>query len=58
MRQADFVIRECETCHVEFMDGERRRRCRTCKRLLCGGCYHVHSPLGHSTCKAWKQGDD
>ena len=44
MNQADFVIRECEDCHDEMEDNERRRKCPRCKKLVCGWCFnHVHS---------------
>lgn len=44
MKQADFVIRECEDCHDEMQDCERRTRCKKCGKLVCGWCYnHVHS---------------
>jgi hypothetical protein len=44
MTQADFVIRECEYCHEEMMDSERRVRCRKCRKLCCRWCFHhVHS---------------
>ena len=44
MKQADFVIRECEGCHDEMADGERRRRCKHCGKLICGWCLnHVHA---------------
>ena len=43
MKQADFVIRECEDCHDEMQDSERRRRCKHCGKLICGWCLnHVH----------------
>ena len=38
------IVRECEECHVELMDTERRRRCKSCKRLVCTWCfYYLHS---------------
>lgn len=46
MVQDDFVIRECEECHEEMMDSERRRRCGRCGKLVCGWCFnHIHSLL-------------
>lgn len=39
----NFTIRECEDCHDELMDSERRRRCKHCGKLVCGWClHHVH----------------
>lgn len=40
MNQSDFVIRECEDCHEEMQDSERRRRCERCDKLVCAWCYH------------------
>lgn len=45
--QADFVIRECEDCHEEMMDSERRRRCNKCDKLVCAWCWgHIHGFAG------------
>lgn len=44
MKQADFVIRECEDCYDEMQDNERRRRCPNCGKLVCGWCFnHTHN---------------
>ena len=50
MNQNDFVIRECDDCHDELEDKERRVRCKRCGWLVCRWCYHhVHSlPQPHT----------
>lgn len=48
MTQADFVIRECEDCHEEMMDKDRRRRCKSCRKLVCAWCWgHIHGFTSH-----------
>jgi FYVE zinc finger len=49
MRQADFVIRECQDCHDEMDDGKRRTQCKKCGKLVCSWCYHhAHNiPVGN-----------
>jgi hypothetical protein len=38
------VIRECEDCHDELMDIQRRSRCKNCGKLVCSWCFgHAHA---------------
>lgn len=38
---------ECEDCHEEMMDSERRRRCGSCQKLVCAWCWgHIHGFAG------------
>jgi len=41
MNQSNFVIRECEKCHREMQDSERRIRCKRRVILICQQCFVV-----------------
>ncbi len=55
MDQTDFVILECEECHEEMSDGQRRRRCTVSKNFYAAGAFITDSIAERSTEKKYEQ---